>query len=98
MLAGALVGAPLVWLGPPALAAGGVLGWVSPPAMALGITATLVNIGMWAAVSRRLGAPAAYGVLYPLGSAVAWFIVFRSLLRGTRVEWKGRRYRIEVPA
>ena len=98
MFAGALVGAPILWLGPPVLALAGAVGAVSAPATALGVTATALNAGMWAVVSRSLGAPAVYGLLYPLGSAVAWFIVFRSFLRGTRVEWKGRQYRVEAPA
>jgi len=43
--------------------------------------------------NRRMGAPVGYAALYPLGAAVAVWILARSWWRGTRVEWKGREYR-----
>lgn len=97
-----LAGSLLLWLTPPAalvvlgfgVAAGtwsttavaGVLTWA-----AVAVAASVVQFGWFA---RRLGAPAWYGLLYPLGAGVTSFILARSWLRGPRVRWKGREYRV----
>lgn len=47
---------------------------------------------LWSAVSRRFGAPLAYGALHPLGALAAASIVLLSWKRGSRIEWKGRWY------
>ena len=78
---------PLVLLGTLALApaASGVLLWA-------GIT-TGCGLAIWVAGARQMGAPALYGVFFPLGAATTAFILVRSWLRGPgRIEWKGRRY------
>jgi chlorobactene glucosyltransferase len=63
----------------------GVLLWA-------GIT-TGCGLAIWVAGSRQMGAPALYGVFFPLGAATTAFILLRSWLRGAgRIEWKGRRY------
>ncbi len=68
---------------------------------------TLLGAFLWVALfgkhvgfARGLGAPAAYGLLYPL--AVGYYVVLvgTSLVRGVRrrpVEWKGRRYDLLEP-
>ena len=48
----------------------------------------------WCVFLARMGAPFHYGLLYPLGIAVTTAILLRSWVRGTRVEWKGREYRV----
>jgi len=48
---------------------------------------------IWIAAYGRMGAPAAFGLLHPLGALVVVFIGLRSWIRGSRrIEWKGRRY------
>lgn len=89
-----LAGAGL-WLLPPlalAAAAAGALG----PGWGLwaGLT-VLLSWALWVPVYQRARAPAAYGLLYPLGAAVGVWIYLRSWRGGARVEWKGRRYRLE---
>ena len=94
---------------PVALVAGVGL-WVAPPvAFAVSLTG-LGGAGLltWAAAvyamsaltftvfTRRMGGPAAYGFLYPLGGLVGTYIFVRSWTRGRTVEWKGRHY--TVPA
>jgi chlorobactene glucosyltransferase len=55
--------------------------------------ATGVSLLLWAGGYLRLGLPARYAPLYPLGALMAVFIGLRSWLRGTRrIEWKGRTY------
>jgi chlorobactene glucosyltransferase len=96
----------------PAAAVAGVGLWIAPPVMLAfsltgdggrGLTlwsavAVAVSVVCWAAFTRRMGAPAWYGLLYPLGSGVGLFILFRSWLWGSHVEWKGRAYVLDDPA
>ena len=91
---------------PPVSLAVGVGLWLVPPltlVAALGGTGdaslllwsaavSALSVVLWAVFTRQMGAPAAYGLLYPLGAAVGAFIFMRSWARGRRVEWKGRRY------
>jgi chlorobactene glucosyltransferase len=53
-----------------------------------------VSVVLWAWFTRRMGAPAWYGILYPLGAAAGSFIFLRAWVRGRTVEWKGRTYRL----
>jgi chlorobactene glucosyltransferase len=81
----------LFWLVPPAallLTAGGVP-W--GPAAAL---ATVLSAVFWVLISYGMRIPLWYGLLYPLGAAMALYIVARSTWRGgRRIEWRGRVYR-----
>lgn len=97
-----LAGSVVLWLVPPAVlvvlgfgllagtwttaSVGGVLAWSG-----VAVTASVVQFGWFA---KRLGAPGWYGLLYPLGAGVTSFILARSWLRGSRVRWKGREYRV----
>nr|MBA2457640.1 hypothetical protein [Gemmatimonadales bacterium] len=78
------------WLVPPlVLAAGGFDGsWGPSAALATGVSALF-----WMLISYGMRIPPGYGLLYPLGAAMALYIVARSTLRGgRRVEWRGRVY------
>lgn len=79
------------WLVPPValiLALAGAVRVLLPAILATGLAAAY-----WAVISRSMRIPAWYGLLYPLGAAVALGIVLRSTWRGgRRVEWKGRVY------
>jgi chlorobactene glucosyltransferase len=48
--------------------------------------------------TRQMGAPGRYGLLYPLGAFMTICILVRSWMRGSRVEWKGRRYVLRPPS
>lgn len=91
-----LILVPLVWLLPPALVFEGLVGDISAPLFAWAAWSFGVSVLLWGAVSRFLGVSAMYGLLYPLGACVLWFITAKSLFRGTRVEWKGRQYVVGV--
>jgi len=69
---------------------GGILLWAS--------ATVILSLAFWMGVSARMGVPAPYGLLYPLGAAVVVFIQLRAWARGSRVEWKGREYRVQVGA
>jgi chlorobactene glucosyltransferase len=95
-LAPFMVGAALAfWLIPPlalVLAVGGVARLIAPALAAMGS-----SVIFWALLSYGMRIPPAYGLLYPLGAAMALYITVRSTWRGERrVEWRGRVYGSEA--
>ncbi|CAN5690516.1 hydroxychlorobactene glucosyltransferase CruC [soil metagenome] len=68
----------------------------TPPSaglLAWSALATFFTTSIWLGAYPRLGAPAGYALLHPLGALVVAFIALRSWTRGSRrIEWKGRRY------
>lgn len=94
----------VLWLVPPAAlmvslagrlglgsgAGGSLIGdsaWLIWSASVYAISALLL-----AHFTRRMGAPAVYGLLYPLGALIGMYIFVRSWTRGRHVVWKGRSY------
>lgn len=83
-----------LWLVPPLallLSSIGVLGsaWLIWSAVVCG-----VSVVLWMHFTRRMGAPAAYGLLYPLGALIGIHIFLLSWSRGRRIVWKGRSYEL----
>lgn len=93
----AVVGAGL-WLVPPVALAVALAGIGGTALLAWSGTVVAVSALLWTVFTVRMGGPAAYGLLYPLGAAAAMAIYLRSWARGTTVEWKGRRYEVEEVA
>ncbi len=50
------------------------------------------SLGFWIVIYRFMRQAAWYALLYPLGMAMLFYIAGGSVLRGSRVEWKNRRY------
>ena len=95
-----LITGALLWLVPPMVGLGLALAALAGPAPPVpsgvavwSVSATALSLLFWMSVSARVGIPAAYGLLYPLGAAVSGYIYLRSWARGTRIRWKGRSYR-----
>jgi len=94
------VGAALIlltWVVPSAvLLGGGALALLGQsPGVAVLVWSAAVtglSVAFWSVGMRRFHAPGRYGLTYPLGAAVLACLLVRSALRGTRIEWKGRRY------
>lgn len=84
------------WVLPPALAVAGVFGWVDGITTLWAAGATLISLLFWVILYVRLRVRASSAVFYPLGAAIAAAIVMRSALRGERVVWKGREYRVDA--
>jgi len=97
----------------PASALTGTLAWVVPPLALMGCgtgavasagvlawsaTTVALSLVLWVLVTARMGAPAVYGLLYPVGATVGLYIFLRAWARGRKVEWKGRRYVLEERA
>ncbi|HET7602914.1 MAG TPA: glycosyltransferase family A protein [Gemmatimonadales bacterium] len=88
----ALVAAIGFWLVPPVVLAGALsgplCGWLAPA-----LLATVLSVLFWMVIAVSMRIPSWYGLLYPLGAAMALVIVLRSTWRGSRrIEWKGRIY------
>lgn len=88
----ALVSGLVLRIVPPAAVVPGVVGAAGTGGLAWAGATVTVSVLFWGAVTRRFGAPWYLGAAYPLGAAVATWIVLRSWLRGGDVEWKGRSY------
>jgi chlorobactene glucosyltransferase len=87
-----LVIPPLFVLVPPValiLALAGVGAHLLVPAA----VATLLLILMWVLIYRAFETSPLYALLYPLGSAVLFYIVLTAIARGRQVAWKGREYK-----
>jgi chlorobactene glucosyltransferase len=83
-----------LWLLPPAALVAALLGAGASALLAWSATVVGISVLFWAFITSQMGAPPGYGLLYPLGALVSGWILLRSWLRGRRVEWKGREYRI----
>ncbi len=88
-----LVGLGL-WLVPPIVLAVSLLGVAGGAWLVWSASVCALSVLLWAVFTRQMGAPARYGLLYPIGAAVGAFIFLRSWLKGRRVAWKGRRYEL----
>ena len=79
------------WLLP--LAALAITGGAGPLGVAA-LAATGLSVIFWTLICYGMRIPPVYGLGYPLGAAMALFIVARSTWRGARkVVWRGRTYR-----
>ena len=92
-----LIVAMLIWLLPPA----GLLASAVDPGLAglapAALLATAFSAGFWMLISHGMQIPAWYGLAYPVGAAMALYIILRSTWRGgRRVEWRGRTYKNSV--
>ena len=85
-----------LWVVPPVVLAAALVGVGGAGMLAWSAATVGVSVLVWALFSHHMGAPARYGLVYPLGAAVATYIFVRSWRRGLDVEWKGRRYRVQA--
>ncbi|MHB1073228.1 MAG: glycosyltransferase family 2 protein [Gemmatimonadaceae bacterium] len=88
----------LLLLGPlgnlcPPIALALALAGVMPANLEWSALATAITTVWWALTYAWLEEPPWYALLYPVGAAVLLWIVLTAILRGRRVEWKGRTYR-----
>jgi chlorobactene glucosyltransferase len=85
------------WLFPPAALLSALLGLGGAGLLVWSSVVAASSALFWSTLSARMGAPRWLGLIYPVGAAVGAWIVLRSWLRGTRIEWKGREYRVREP-
>jgi chlorobactene glucosyltransferase len=92
-----VIGLFAFWLVPPIALTAALLGFGPPALLTWSSVVVLSSALFWSTFGARMDAPRWMGLLYPIGSAVSVWILLRSWLRGTRVEWKGRQYRVKAP-
>jgi chlorobactene glucosyltransferase len=86
-----------MWILPPTILVAALAGLWGPVALSWAVGVVLVSVAFWGVFTHRMGAPAGYALLYPLGAMMGLFILMRSWIRGRRVEWKGREYVLDEP-
>jgi hypothetical protein len=89
-----LVTPSLFQLVPPVVLALGLAGVVGSTALTWAAIATGANLVWWALVYAWLRVSPVYALLHPLGATVLLYIVVRATVRGRRVRWKERDYRV----
>jgi chlorobactene glucosyltransferase len=82
------------WIVPPLMLLSALLGFGGETLLIWSALVCSLSVGIHAAFLHFLGAPAYYAVFYPLGSFVVLYIMIRSKVRASDVEWKGRRYTV----
>ena len=81
-----------LWLAPPVALVAALAGAGGASLLVWSATVYGLSALLWSLFTHQMGAPAAYGLLYPVGAAVGAYIFVRSWLGGRRIAWKGRRY------
>ena len=84
-----------VWLAPPIALVLWWFGLASDPVGTWAIATSGVLVVWWAIVYGAMTRRPWYALLAPIGNFLLAYIFLRAIARGTRVEWKGRAYRIE---
>jgi chlorobactene glucosyltransferase len=98
ILPAAVLGLTGLWVIPPLLLIAAAVGLGGAGMLAWSAITVAASALYWGAVTRSMGESFWYGLVYPVGSVIVVTIVFRSWVRGRRVEWKGREYRVEESA
>ncbi|HUF13878.1 MAG TPA: glycosyltransferase [Longimicrobiales bacterium] len=84
----------VAWVFPPAVMITDLFAPVSDRLVLWSLGATILSLAFWMLVNLRMRVPPLYSLIYPVGAVVAAVIVTRSAMRGRRVTWKGRNYRM----
>ncbi|MEO8622538.1 MAG: glycosyltransferase family 2 protein [bacterium] len=87
-----LLSPPLLVLAPPLVLALSLIGVLGPGALLWSSIGTTAGLAWWVLVYALLGLSPLYAVLYPLGALMVLYIALRSIVRGSRVQWKERDY------
>lgn len=83
---------PLFNLAPVVVLLAGLLISAHGAVLLWAIVSTAAMLLMWMVLYGEAGQPILLGLLYPIASLVTLYIFLRAIVRGPRVEWKGRAY------
>lgn len=83
-----------MWVVPPVTFLAALVSPVPPWAQGWSMAVTAASLLFWLLAHAVQRVPLPYALTYPLGALVAAGIFVRSALRGPRVAWKGREYRV----
>jgi chlorobactene glucosyltransferase len=84
----------VMWVLPPLVLAAALAGAGGSGTLVWSALVTSAAVVFWGVVYARFGVSPAYALLYPMGALVGAWILVRAWVRGTRVAWKGREYRV----
>lgn len=87
----------LLWVLPPALLVLSLVSGLNGLIRGWSLTVTAVSLLFWVLAHAVKGVPLLYAAAYPAGALSAAWLFVRSALRGPRVAWKGREYRLGAP-
>jgi len=82
----------LIWVAPPATLITSFFYPIGAAARAWSIVATSFSLIFWLLMLAWMRVPLPYAAGYPLGAIMTAWLVARSALKGSSVEWRGRRY------
>ena len=85
-----------LWIVPPILLAASFLGAGGEMLREWAFLVTGSSALFWAMISFIVGTSPLFGLLYPVGGGLGAYIFLRSWMRGSRIEWKGREYRMSL--
>jgi len=83
-----------LWLVPPMVLAWALATGSTGIPLQWGAIVTGLGVVVWGRTTRIMGENPGYGFLFPLGSLLGGYIFVLSWLRGSRIKWKGRTYRV----
>lgn len=83
------------WVLPTVVLASQATAGISSVAVQWGVLTVGLGLLFWAVVSAGFEISPVYALGFPLGALVAAFVLGRSWIRGSKVEWKGREYRVD---
>lgn len=84
--------APLLTIAPLGMLIAAMLGAAPAWLLTGSLIALSAQVITWALVYRWMSAPLHYAPFFPLGAFIFLLIVLQAIVRGSRVEWKGREY------
>ena len=91
---GVVAAMTVAWVAPLGVAAVGAAAGLGLPLVVCAASAYLAGAFLFSLVARAFQLSPAYGLLHPLAAAVGCCIVVSGMVRGSRVRWKGREYRV----
>lgn len=84
----------LMWVVPPTLLVLTLVTGINGPIQGWSLAVTAISLVFWALAHAMQRVPLLYAVAYPAGALVTAWLFVRSAVRGQRVAWKGREYRL----
>ncbi len=84
----------ILWLLPPLVLGWAVVTGAGGTLLLFGALTTGYGVVLWGLVTAVMGGNPLMGVFFPLGSCLTGYICLRSWVRGARIRWKGREYRM----
>ena len=97
-IAASVVGIAALWVAPLGAVVAGAAAGFGLPVLVCAASGYLAGVFVFSLVARALRLSAAFGLLHPLAAVVGCRIVLSGAIRGPRVRWKDREYRVPKTA